>query len=681
MKLRKLATIFAVGIITFCSIGLINSNKKTKIYAETTLATPLLYNTVEHDVYNTESVGAVTNNVDAIRFLMTKKAGVKENHLDLYFGLKETLNLNDSNTSLDIQVRALKYYSGKTDYDTKIKIYIIDNNGAVAAARYNTAKVTFQNGTTTTVDCSNGGYAYQGFSCVTNSQSKYLEQAIRTYSLTKNNFELYPTYNSSATEVNYSKIERVIVETWSPELNGTFYQYEVMNISSTKNEESTNLFSASTAVEGESRDVGKNEWYFDSIPTAEPYTNEQKRNIPVIVEQVKARDGGITLYNDSNQDSSFWLRSYYQLENGDSDIDNLLTIRDTSKYDHIAFYADTTQCETDVNVEIKVYWADPNAEVADANRYFRAGSASFYYVPDNGEPYYSSITSGSYIEKGFKGYVYLDLSTFLQDGVGGSYLTYEKQQKLAQNIRFIFNCKTDYKLINGMEGVSKLTIKDVKFIEANRSSLEIEKLFTKINLDFEEGTTKEEIVSSLPDAISIGADIKTIKYAQQHSVSSIIENQYIQIEGEWEAGEVDSNGFIELKFIPNADSVVKLHNEYNFENDVSFIMYGYIKRKININNSTSSENSSANSLVSSAPINNSSSESIDISSSENTSINSIISSESSNGSNSTDKPINPNNKNLGYIIGIAIGTVILISEILAIIVIAIRKGGENNEQD
>ena len=674
MKLRKFATIFAIGIISFCSIGLINSNKKTKLHAETTLATPIYYNTVEHDVYNTESVGAVTNNVDAIRFLMTKKSGVKENHLDLYFGLKETLNLNDSNTSLDIQVRALKYFSGKTDYDTKIKVYIIDNNGAVAAARYNTAKVTFQNGTTTTVDCSNGGYAYQGFSCVTNNQSKYLEQAIRTYSLTKNNFELYPTYNSSATEINYSKIERVIVETWTPEVNGTFYQYEVMNISSTKNEESKNLFSASTAVEGESREVGMNEWYFDSIPTAEPYTKEQKNNIPVIVEQVKARDGGITLYNDSNKNSSFWLRSYYQLENGDSDIDNLMTIRDTSKYDHIVFYADTTQCETDVNVEIKVYWADPDVEVADGNRYFRAGSASFYYVPDNGEPYYGSIPSGSYIEKGFKGYVYLDLSTFLQDGVGGSYLTYEKQQKLAQNIRFIFNCKTDYRLTNGMEGVSKLTIKDVKFIEANRSNLEIEKLFTKINLDFEEGTTKEEIISTLPDTISIGADIKTIKYAQQHSVSSIIDNQYIQIEGEWEAGEIDSNGFIELKFIPNDDSNIKFHNEYNFENDVSFIMYGYIKRKININNSTSSENSSTDSSITSESANNSS-ENINISSSENSSAASSIISDS----NLIEKPVDQNKRNLGYKIGIGIGSVILISEIFVIIGIAIRKGEKNDE--
>ena len=663
-KIKHVIALTVMCVLTSCS-----SIKTNKVFAETKVNESLLYNTIEHDIYNTGSVGAITNNVDAIRFLSTKKVGVDENHLDLYFGLKEKLDLSDVNTTLDLQVRALEYFSGKTDYDTKIKVYIIDEKGAVSAARYNKADVIYQDGTKGNVDCSNNGYAFQGFSCVADNHNKYLSQSIRTYCLTKNNFQLYSTYNTSATEFDYSNINKVIVETWTPKDGGTSYQYEVMNISSTKNDVNTNLFSASTATMGEDRNVKANEWYFDSIPTADPYTLEEKKSLPLIVEQVKARDGGITLFNDSGADTSFWLRSYNQLDDGQSDIANFTISADYSKYDHIAFYVDTTECETDVNVEIKVYWADSNVDVADANRYFRAGSSSFLYVPEEGEPYYGRIPSGSYIEKGFKGYVYLDLSTFLQDGVGGSYLTYDRLQKLAQNIRFIFNAKKDYKLSNGLEGVAKLKIKDIKFVDSVYSNLEIEKVFTKINLDFNEGTTVDEILETLPSAISIGADIKTNKTTGSHSSSSVVENQFIQLEGSWVAGEIDSNGFVELKFTPDKDSSVKLHNEYSFENDVTFTFYGYIKRTIN---RPSSENSS---IVSSEniPSENVSSETNSINS-ENV-LSSIVSSTISSSINSPSEPPTNNKLNEEKLlkIGIAIASVAVLGEIIAIILVSIRR--------
>lgn len=563
-------------------------------------------------------------------------------------------------------MRALKYFSGKTDYDTKIKVYLIDSNGGIAAARYNTAKVTYQDGSTGTVDCTNAGYAYQGFSCVANSQSKYLSQAIRTYSLTKDNFQLYETYSPGITEVDYSSITKVIVETWTPEINGTFYQYEVMNLSTNNGNGIVNLFSATTAKEATSRNVGANEWYFDSIPTANPYTEEEKSKIPVIVEQVKARDGGITLFNDSDTNASFWLRSYGKLENGESDTNNFQSIVDYSKYDHIAFYADTTECVTDVNVEIKLYWADPEVEIADANRYFRAGSASFYYVPDEGEPYYGTIPSGSYIEKGFKGYVYLDLSTFLQDGVGGSYLTYERQQKLAKNIRFIFNAKNDYKLINGLEGVSKLKIRDVKFVEANKSTLVVEKIFTNMNLDFKAGTTVEEILESLPTELSIGADIVNSLITQDKTKTSVENNKFLQIEGKWTAGEIDDNGLIELTFIPSADSTVSLNDDCIFKNNTSFTFIGYVAKEVSITPPSSSETISSEEIE----IPPSSSEIIDSSISSEV-INNPSSSFDSSSEPSENKPTDT--KGILLKIGIGFAATLVIAEVAIVIILLRRK--------
>lgn len=102
MIIKKIWSFLTIGIFAFSCISSLHSKEVKNVYADESLEAPVLYNTVEHDVYNTGSVGAVTNNVDAIRFLMTEKVGVKENHLDLYFGLKETLDLSISNSTLDV---------------------------------------------------------------------------------------------------------------------------------------------------------------------------------------------------------------------------------------------------------------------------------------------------------------------------------------------------------------------------------------------------------------------------------------------------------------------------------------------------------------------------------------------------------------------------------------------------
>lgn len=590
MKIKNVLFTLVAGLFVLCLANNIDKTNSYNVKAKTTTNESLLYNNIEHDVYNSGLSGAITNNVDAIRFLMTKQAGVNENNLDLYFGLKEKLDLSNSNNSLDLQVRALKNSSNNLYYDTRIKVYIIDNNGAIAAAKKGNAQVTYSNGSTSTVVCENNGDPYQGFLCVVNGQDKFLTQSIRTYSFNKDNFELYSTYSPSASEFNYSYINKVIVETSAPIDNGTYYQYEVMNINSSTNNKKTNLFSAKDAIEGTSRDVLENEWYFDSIPNVAPYSLQQKANIPVLVEKVNANDGGVTLLNNSNKDASYWLRSYGQKENGESDTDNMNSTIDLSKYDHLAFYADTTESESDINVEIKLYWTDQNAVVSsDSNRYFRTGSSSFYYVPDVGNPYYGTIPSGSYIEKGFKGYVYLDLMSFLQDGVGGSYLTNDRLKNIAKNIRFIFNSKTDYKLTNGLDGIGKLKISDVKFVDAVSTNLEIEKIFTKMDLEFDENSSEDEMIQSLPTTISIGADIINSKKMGNHNIDDVIENQYMQLDGSWDVTSIDNDGIVELKFMPDEDSIIQLYNNYSFYNDVSFVFYGFIKRDIDVNISLPSD--------------------------------------------------------------------------------------------
>lgn len=668
MKIKKGLSILVAGLFVF-SITSCNNNAITcKVKAKNTVEPSLNYNNIEHDIYNSGLSGAITNNVDAIRFLMTKEVAVDENYLDLYFGLNQNLDLSDSTTTLDLEMRALKSYANNEKYDTRIKVYIVDTEGAIAAARLGNAIVTYTNGSTTTIDCNNAGNPDKGFSCFVSSQDKFLSQSIRTYSFTKDNFQLYNQYSPTATQFNYSSVSKVIVETLAPKDNGTYYQYEVMNINSSKSSNNVNLFSASNAIKGDSRDVLKNQWYFDSIPSVSSYSEDKKNSLGILVEQVKGNDGGVTLINSSNKDANYWLRSYGQTNTGESDINNLNTTVDCSMYDHIAFYADTTQCATDINVEIKLYWTDPNAVVSsDSNRYFRAGSASFYYVPEVGEPYYGRIPSGSYIEKGFKGYVYLDLYTFLQDGVGGSYLTIDRLKSVAKNIRFIFNSKPDYQLTNGLEGIGKVNIKDIKFVDAVRSNLEIEKIFTKLDLEFDEETTSSEIVQTLPSTITIGADIINSKKMAIYEKEEIIENQFIQLEGSWNAGSIDNNGLIELTFTPSSDSAIKLYNQYSFYNDVSFVFYGYVKRKIDVNISSPSDNNS----------------STDFSESDNDETSGFISnSESLNSSDVTSENNDPvviepsdtkKDYNIALKIGIGVCATLIVFEIIAIIVRIRRK--------
>ena len=147
----------------------------------------------------------------------------------------------------------------------------------------------------------------------------------------------------------------------------------------------------------------------------------------------------------------------------------------------------------------------------------------------------------------------------------------------------------------------------------------------------------------------------------------IIENQFIQLEGSWNAGSIDNNGLIELTFTPSSDSAIKLYNQYSFYNDVSFVFYGYVKRKIDVNISSPSDNNS----------------STDFSESDNDETSGFISnSESLNSSDVTSEyndsvVIEPSDTkkdyNIALKIGIGVCATLIVFEIIAIIVRIRRK--------
>ncbi len=567
MRSKKL--IFtALSLAIACAISVFLPKKTVaKTFANET--TPSIsYSQVEYDVTNSALVGTVTNSVDAIRFLMTDQAGVTANHLAIYFGLKETVDLTDTNTYFNLQVRALKNVTNDVYLDTKIKIYLVDENGTIVAGRNGTADVTFEDSTKGSVDCSNtsGGtsYAYQGFSCNDASIGK----AVRTYHFNKNNFINHAPYNTNSSVIDYSKITQAIIEVWTPIDNGSFYQFEIMNMSVTQNEVETNLFSATDATEGTSRNVTTNQWYFDSIPSQTPYTEQEKTNIPVIVEQVKANDGEITTFNASTNNSVYhWLRSYRILEDGSIDKINLNAKDDYSKYDRISFDLDTSLCTTDIPLQIKLFWADDSVSLSDENRFFRSVTNSFYYMPENGEPFYYLDANESALKAGFKGKVFVDLSTFLQDGVAGSSLSVSHQSNVSNTLRFIFNPRNNA-TFNGKIGVSKFTINNIKFIDAQTTTLNIEKIHGLPSNEYFIGTSIDDILKDYPNEIAVtGSIIKTLNLGTK-TIEEVTQKTFVQINGSWSATELTNNQTT-LTFNPNSN-MNAIFDNYTFENGVSF---------------------------------------------------------------------------------------------------------------